>query len=94
MRLLLLLPLVLLAGCGEEKSANERIFVENCGACHTFQKAGTNGQVGPNLNQTPLSAAAIEKVIKNGRRGAMPAFSDKLSPAEIRRLSLYIKEVN
>ncbi|MGA8220007.1 MAG: c-type cytochrome, partial [Solirubrobacterales bacterium] len=27
------------------------LFVTNCGACHTLAKAGTDGVIGPNLDQ-------------------------------------------
>ncbi|HEX3561516.1 MAG TPA: cytochrome c [Solirubrobacterales bacterium] len=36
------------------------LFVTNCGACHTLAKAGTDGVVGPNLDDllAPPSASA------------------------------------
>jgi mono/diheme cytochrome c family protein len=48
----------LAAGCGsvghvEEPSTagGQQLFQENCGSCHTLADAGTQGQVGPNLDQ-------------------------------------------
>ena len=29
----------------------KQIFTQSCGTCHTLADAGTNGQVGPNLDQ-------------------------------------------
>ena len=40
--------------------AGKELFVTNCGACHTLAKAGTDGVVGPNLDDllAPPSASA------------------------------------
>ena len=59
------------------------LFVTNCGACHTLAEAGTDGVVGPNLDQllAPPSASApspstikprVLNAINNGIRGRMP----------------------
>ena len=45
-----------LAGCGLKEDegdlvAGKRAFVENCGACHALQRAGTTGVAGPNLDE-------------------------------------------
>lgn len=34
------------------------LFAQNCGGCHTFRAAGTNGKVGPNIAQVPEHAKA------------------------------------
>ena len=32
-------------------AAGKKLFVDNgCGGCHTFKSAGTNGKIGPNLD--------------------------------------------
>jgi mono/diheme cytochrome c family protein len=60
------------------------IFATNCGACHTLEKAGTDGIVGPNLDEllappspSPPDPATIKPrvldAIQNGRAGRMPA---------------------
>jgi mono/diheme cytochrome c family protein len=59
------------------------LFVTNCGACHTLAKAGTDGVVGPNLDEllAPPSASApdpatikprVLNAIENGVGGRMP----------------------
>jgi mono/diheme cytochrome c family protein len=48
----------LVAGCGAQgndfESADtvtgKRLFTEKCGGCHVLADAGTNGQIGPNLD--------------------------------------------
>jgi len=60
------------------------LFVTNCGACHTLEKAGTDGIVGPNLDDllappapTPPAPSTIKprvlNAIENGIQGRMPA---------------------
>lgn len=48
------------------------LFATTCGGCHTLSDAGTNGAVGPNLDETEMDAEAVRAQIKNGA-GAMPA---------------------
>lgn len=62
---------------GKDAEAKQ-LFNENCGACHTLKLAGTDGVVGPNLDDL-LGAAPganeerVLNAILNGVRGAMPA---------------------
>ena len=62
----------------------KELFVTNCGACHTLAKAGTDGVVGPNLDDllAPPSATApdpatikprVLSAVENGVAGRMPA---------------------
>jgi mono/diheme cytochrome c family protein len=59
------------------------LFVTNCGACHTLAKAGTDGVIGPNLDDllappsaTPPAANTIKprvlSAINSGVGGRMP----------------------
>ena len=91
---LVLLPLWALDREGSEGASPEAVpsefeegkelFVTNCGACHTLAKAGTDGVVGPDLDEllappgpTPPDPATIEprvlSAIENGVGGRMPA---------------------
>jgi mono/diheme cytochrome c family protein len=47
------------------------LFVANCGSCHTLDAAGTDGQVGPNLDEAQVDAAEALAKIKEGP-GVMP----------------------
>jgi mono/diheme cytochrome c family protein len=60
-----------------------QIFQINCGACHTLAAAGTDGQIGPNLDQllapgpkTPDTVKGnynlVLNTVKNGIGGRMP----------------------
>ncbi len=60
-----------------------QIFQINCGSCHTLAAAGTDGQIGPNLDQLLGTGAKSAQVVKgnydrvlsdvmNGVGGRMP----------------------
>jgi cytochrome c551 len=61
------------AGAGSaDVAAGKTAFMATCGGCHTLKDAGTNGQVGPNLDSlAPLSVDTVSHQIANGG-GAMP----------------------
>jgi cbb3-type cytochrome c oxidase subunit III len=60
-----------------------------CASCHTFQAAGSNGTIGPNLDEAkPSLELAIERVT-NGM-GPMPSFKDRLSEAQIRAVAEFV----
>lgn len=45
------------------------LFVEKCGSCHTLDAAGTQGQIGPNLDELPVDEADVLTAIEVGGRG-------------------------
>ena len=67
----------------------ETIFADNCGSCHTLERAGTNGSVGPNLDDANPDAATVEATVRDGE-GTMPAFEGTLSDAEIKAVAAYV----
>jgi mono/diheme cytochrome c family protein len=85
----LLLPYWAISKEGEEEASPEKVaaadeeakelFQTNCGACHTLARAGTDGIVGPNLDDllgqgTPeTNRDRVLTAIENGREGRMPA---------------------
>jgi mono/diheme cytochrome c family protein len=65
------------------------IFADNCGTCHTLSAAGTNGTIGPNLDETrPSKELAVQRVT-NGI-GVMPSFRDTLDPEQIDAVAEYV----
>jgi mono/diheme cytochrome c family protein len=58
------------------------VFTDKCGGCHTLSAAGTDGQVGPNLDDTTKDAAGVEDIVRSGS-GTMPSFDGDLSDDEI-----------
>jgi mono/diheme cytochrome c family protein len=104
-----LLPLWALTREGSEEASPEAVpaqfeegkelFVTNCGACHTLAKAGTDGIVGPDLDEllappgpTPPDPATIEprvlSAIENGIGGRMPA--GILSGADAKQVAVFV----
>jgi mono/diheme cytochrome c family protein len=77
---------------GGESADGEAIFAANgCGSCHTLDAAGAGGTIGPNLDESkPDRELAIDR-ITNGQ-GAMPAFGDQLTEAQIAAVADYIVE--
>src|SRR5574339_333013 len=92
--LAVLVPLWAIAREGGDEASPESVpaqfqtgkdlFVTNCGTCPTLEKAGTDGIVGPNLDEllappapSPPDPATIKprvlSAIQNGIAGRMPA---------------------
>ena len=54
---------------GAPKQAGAAAFEENgCGTCHTFEPAGTNGKVGPDLDKLPAAARQAGKPLEEYTR--------------------------
>ncbi len=90
-------------GGGGGGAEGEQIFASSgCGGCHTLAAAGTNGDVGPKLDQISKPDEAYIKqsienpsasVVKGFNDGIMPSdYADQLSPEEIDALVKYLLE--
>ena len=60
-----------------------------CGVCHVLQAAGSDGQIGPNLNQLKPLKSQVILAVKNGI-GVMPPFEGVLSSEEIEAVSYFV----
>lgn len=60
-----------------------------CGGCHTFEAAGSTGNVGPNLDDANPDSGLVVERVTNGK-GVMPSFSDSLSKQEIADVAAYV----
>lgn len=69
----------------------KKVFAANCAQCHTLKAAGSNGNVGPNLDQLSPDEARVKAQVTNGG-GGMPAFIDVLTDAQIDAVSAYVAE--
>ncbi len=63
-----------------------------CGSCHTLADAGTEGTIGPNLDERKPSAELVVDRVTNGQ-GIMPAFEGKLTEQQIDELAAYVSTV-
>ena len=60
-----------------------------CGMCHTLQAAGSEGQIGTNLDQLKPSMLQVVSTVTNGI-GVMPSFEGMLSSEEIEAVSYFV----
>jgi len=60
-----------------------------CGVCHVLQAAGSDGQIGPNLDLLKTPEERIIYTVVNGI-GVMPAFEDTLTIEEIESVAYYV----
>ncbi|HBT31691.1 MAG TPA: sulfide dehydrogenase [Pusillimonas sp.] len=63
--------------------------VPACAVCHTLKDAGSQGAIGPNLDELKPSADRVMKVLKDGM-GAMPSFANSLSPEDMEAVTAYV----
>ena len=60
-----------------------------CGVCHALQVAGSDGQVGPNLDQLKPTMSQIIYAVTNGI-GVMQAWEGILTYEEIEAVAYYV----
>lgn len=60
-----------------------------CGVCHTLKDAGSEGAVGPVLDELKPDAARVAAAVRNGI-GQMPSFAGQLTEAQIQALAAYV----
>ncbi len=86
-----------LSGGGGDDAAARRgaaIFAENCSACHGEKGEGIRELGGPRLNDAIWlyggDKATVVETISFARRGVMPAWVDRLPPATVKSLAVYV----
>ena len=77
----------------EKLNIGKNIFLEkgNCATCHTLSDAGSNADIGPNLNLIKPDLGRVVMAVTNGI-GVMPAYEGILTSEEIEAVSLYVSE--
>ena len=60
-----------------------------CAVCHTLAAAGSEGQVGPVLDELKPDAARVLRAMRSGI-GVMPSFADRLSEEDLRALAQFV----
>ena len=71
----------------------KNIFLEkgNCATCHALNDAGSNSDIGPNLNLIKPDVGRVVIAVTNGI-GVMPAYEGILSSKEIEAVASYVSE--
>jgi len=71
--------------------AGKAVFLgaSGCTGCHTLADAGSNGNVGPNLDDAKPPLALVVDRVTNGK-APMPAFAGQLTPQQIQDVASYV----
>ena len=92
----LFLPIIFLCIFNNVKSdeiykKGKKIFLEqgNCAICHSLLDAGSNANIGPNLNEIRPDIMRVITAVTNGI-GVMPAYQGELSVEEIEAVAHYV----
>lgn len=82
------------AGGGKgDAAAGKSVFASaGCVGCHTLADAGSNGNVGPNLDDAKPPYALVIMRVTNGK-GVMPSFKGQLSDQQIKDVATYVSSV-
>lgn len=82
------------AGDTEAAARGKELFAANCAACHGPDGKGNQALGAPNLSDELWlyggDKATIVETIANSRGGMMPAWSERLDPATIKELAIYV----
>lgn len=60
-----------------------------CALCHTLAAAGSDGQIGPVLDELKPDAARVRRVLQSGL-GVMPSYAGKLDAADMEALAQFV----
>jgi mono/diheme cytochrome c family protein len=75
-----------------DAEAGKTIYAANgCGGCHVLEAAGSQGTVGPNLDESKPDYEKAVTQIENGGNG-MPAFKDSLTEKQIADVATFVVE--
>lgn len=64
-----------------------------CAVCHTLKDAGSEGAIGPVLDELQPDAGRVARAMRDGI-GSMPSFKSTLSEAEIAAVALYVSRAS
>lgn len=75
-------------------AAGQTVFIENCASCHGEDAKGLQEMGAPNLTDGiwlyGSSPDAVMTTVSKGRKGVMPAWTDRLDPVTIKSLAVYV----
>src|SRR5690606_32246644 len=106
-QLFVLLAAASMAGAGISAHASEspdpavleqgkELFISKavpaCAVCHTLADAGSEGAIGPDLDEIKPDFDAVKKALNEGL-GVMPNFSETLSDEQIDAVAAYVSNV-
>ena len=99
----LTLPPILGLACFAHAQSNDLTYIAGkslflnavpaCVICHTLSDAGSEGAVGPVLDEIKPSAQRVAKALRNGL-GSMPSYGAKLTESQIDALARYVSKAS
>jgi cytochrome c6 len=79
----------------QHRALGRQLFTQGaappCAVCHTLQDAGSQGAVGPVLDELKPDAQRVATALRNGV-GAMPSYRGTLTEAQILALAAYVSK--
>jgi mono/diheme cytochrome c family protein len=84
-------------GSPEQFAEGKKLFMQGatpaCALCHTLKDAGSEGAIGPILDELKPDAARVANALRNGL-GNMPPYKATLSEAQILALAHYVAKAS
>jgi cytochrome c6 len=80
-------------GASAEIAQGKTLFQQNCGTCHTLADAGTNGKVGPVLDQIKPDEKRVLNAIKNGGLGSGTMPTNIVTGKDAQAVAKYVSTV-
>ena len=94
---------MLCAGALAQAQANDAQFAAGkalflkvtpaCSVCHTLKDAGSEGAIGPVLDELKPDAARVARALRDGL-GSMPSFRATLTDEQIAALARYVSRAS
>jgi mono/diheme cytochrome c family protein len=75
---------------GTQANRGYTLFLMNCAHCHG---SDARGDEGPDLHGVTKSDARISSLIKNGIKGEMPKFGEKLADTDVQALIAFVRSL-
>jgi len=88
-----LLPGPSFAADPAQLALGKKLFTQSavpaCAVCHALKDAGSQGAIGPALDELKPDAARVAKALRDGI-GQMPSYKATLNEAQIQALAAYV----
>jgi sulfite dehydrogenase len=82
-----------LAADSAQLALGKKIFTQSavpaCAVCHALKDSGSQGAVGPSLDELKPGAARVAKALRDGI-GQMPSYKATLNEAQIQAVAAYV----
>lgn len=85
-------PLTMASDLEKGKQVFSQDAQPSCTICHTLADAGSEGAIGPDLDQLKPTRQQVVNAVTSGV-GVMPAFNESLSEEEIQAVAHYVAAV-